>query len=562
MSKRSKRNQRKARSAPDSHGVQIIDSRGQIVAGSSYVPSYSYAYQTGDKWNGGFGQTNFLLTDYWTLRARSRQLFEENLYARGLIRRLVTNEINTGLHLEATPEEILLGLEEDALADWSENVENRFSIWADNPRLCDVNERLTWGQIQAEIRRTSLVSGDVLVVNRNDSRTLLPKIQLIDGGRVQQPLDVPQGGNKIVQGVEIDSLGRHVAFWVRQDDGTSKRLPAWGEKSGRRLAWLVYGCDKQLEDTRGKPLLSLVLQSLKEIDRYRDSVQLKATINAMLAMFIKRDEDKPGTALMTGGAVRRTTEAANGPAGVSQEQRRFAMMEQHPGIVMEQLQKGETPHGFQSNGTDEKFGDFEAAIMSVVAWGNGVPPEILTLSFNSNYSASQAAVNEFKLGMNVTRNDFGASACQPVYVEWLISEALSGKIRANGFLEAWRDPKQYDIFGAWTSASWLGQIKPAVDQSKLVAGYEQQCQAGFMTRDQASRELNGSKYSKNVQKLKRENAALAEANEPLKKIESLTKPSAQQNESANPNEDSINKEDPLDADSATRSRKATLRVIT
>jgi hypothetical protein len=54
---------------------------------------------TGDKFAGGFGATKVFTPDYWTLRQRSEQLFHENLYARGLIRRLVTNEINTGLTL-------------------------------------------------------------------------------------------------------------------------------------------------------------------------------------------------------------------------------------------------------------------------------------------------------------------------------------------------------------------------------------------------------------------------------------------------------------------------------
>ena len=37
---------------------------------------------------------------------------------------------------EATPEEILLDKDEDALNDWSELVETRFSIWGKEPKLC------------------------------------------------------------------------------------------------------------------------------------------------------------------------------------------------------------------------------------------------------------------------------------------------------------------------------------------------------------------------------------------------------------------------------------------
>ena len=225
---------------------------------------WRYSFDDGSKFAGGYGFTQLLLTDYWTLRARSSELFETNLYARGVVRRLITNEINVGLHLEATPEEAILGLEEDALAEWSETVENRFQLWCDRAPLCDQAELQTFGALQAQARLEALVAGDVLVTMRQDARTGLPRIQLVNGSKVQAPFGIElSGGNTIKHGVELDPTGRQVAYWVLQDDRTSKRLPAYGEKSGRRLAWLLYGTDKRLDDVRGKPLLALVLQSLK-----------------------------------------------------------------------------------------------------------------------------------------------------------------------------------------------------------------------------------------------------------------------------------------------------------
>lgn len=479
----------------------------------SNLPGYQPHWQTGDKFQGGFGETQLLTADYWTLRARSRQLFKTNLYARGLIRRLVNNEINTGLHLESVPEEKILGLEEDALAPWSEDVESRFELWGKDPWLCDHMEQQTFGGLQAQARMEALIEGDVLVVLKQHQVTQLPRVQLVCGGSVQTPMGYSlRPGHKIVHGVELDTMGRHTAYWVTQPDGTSKRLPAYGEKSGRRLAWLLYGTEKKLDEVRGEPILSLVLQSLREIDRYRDATQRKAVINSMLAMFIKKTEAKMGTRPITGGAVRRNAESPQeGGTGA----RRFHTAELIPGLVLDELQQGEEPHGFAPNGTDEKFGDFEDAIITAIAWAHEIPPEILKLSFGSNYSASQAAINEFKMYLNRVRTTFGDCFCHLVYVEWLIAQALQGKIRAQELIASWRDATQYDIFGAWTNSDWAGHIKPAVDLSKLVRGYNEMVAAGFITRDRASRELTGTKYSKNVQKLRIENEHLAEANKSL-----------------------------------------------
>jgi len=491
----------------------------QVPAALGQLSPFRYSFDDGSKFAGGYGWTQLLLTDYWTLRARSSELFETNLYARGIVRRLVTNEINVGLHLECTPEEAILGLEEDSLADWSETVENRFQLWCDRPELCDQAEQLTFGGLQAVARLEALVAGDVLVTLRQDPRTGLPRVQLVNGAKVQSPFGIElNSGNTIKHGVEIYPSGRQVAYWILQDDRTSKRLPAYGEKSGRRLAWLLYGTDKRLDDVRGKPLLSLILQSLKEIDRYRDSIQRKALVLSNLALFIKKNEDKAGTLPMMGGAVRRGAIAPDGTQGglPGKEIRSFNTAEHLPGLVIDELQHGEEPTAFKVDGTTENFGAFEEAIVQGIAWCLEIPPEILTLSFNSNYSASQAAINEFKMYLNKVRTWFGDGFCQRIYVEWLLAEVRAKKIdKAAGLLEAWRDWSKYDIFAAWISADWSGQIKPAVDLSKLVAGYDAMVASGFITRDRAAREISGSKYSKNVKKLRRENEQLAEANEPM-----------------------------------------------
>ena len=481
------------------------------------LPTARYSYWHGEKYPGGLGAVPFLIEDYWALRQRSAHLFKTNLYARGLIRRLVTNEINDGLHLEATPEASLLEPTEEALAEWAEEVEKRFILWGKDPRLCDHKELASFGALQATARMEALVAGDVLVVLRQDRRTGLPRVQLISGSAVQTPLgDRSRRANRIVEGVELDPSGRQVGYWITQRDGTSKSLPAYGEKSGRRIAWLLYGTDKRLDDVRGEPLLSLVVQSMREIDRYRDSTQRKAVINSMLAMFIEKTEEKMGTRPLTGGAVRRGTDSLIDDSGA---ERTFRVTEHIPGLVLDELQHGEVPRAFPANGTDEKFADFEAAIIHAVAWANEVPPEILQLAFSNNYSASQAAINEFKIYLNKVRTSFGEGFCQPVYVDWLLSQALSQRVQAPGLLEAWRDPLLYDVWGSWVSADWAGHIKPSTDIFKQARGYKMLLDEGLITRDRAARELTGTKYSQNAKKLRRENELLTEALEPVKALE-------------------------------------------
>jgi len=182
---------------------------------------------------------------------------------------------------------------------------------------------------------------------------------------------------------------------------------------------------------------------------------------------------------------------------------------------MQELQVGEEPVLLGGQGTDINFAVFEAAIVSAIAWALEIPPEIMTLAFSNNYSASQAALNEFKIFLNKERTNDGKNVDQKIYVEWFIASALTGKISAPGFLAAWRDPQQYDIFGAWISADWAGAIKPTTDMLKQAKGYEKLLELGLITRDRAAKETTGMKYSKVVKKLTRENEELASSREPL-----------------------------------------------
>ena len=470
----------------------------------------------GDKYIGGFGPTEEQVIDYWTLRARSAQLYNENLYARGLIRRLITNEINTGLTPETEPNELVLGLEEGSLNKWTEEVESRFGIWAKEPRACDFKKANTFGAIQRIARAEALVCGDVLVISRQSPVTKQPAVQLITGNKVMTPFQMGKNklakDHKIKHGVETDKFGRQVAYWIRQDDSSSKRIPAYGEKSKRRIAWLVYGTDKRMDDVRGTPLLSLVLQSLKEIDRYRDSVQRKAVMNAVLAMFIKKTEDKMSTLPGQGGATRKDNVTVQDSDGKTRDMK---FVNHIPGLVMEELEVGEEPVGFHNQGTDEKFGEFEEAIIQAVAWANETPPEILRLAFSNNYSASQAAINEFKIYINKVWSEWGETFCTPIYIEWLISQVLLSKIKANGLLEAWRDTLKLDEFGAWIQVQWYGSIKPSTDMLKQAKGSILLVKEGWSNNARESRILTGTKFSQNMKRITQENEAKARAALPI-----------------------------------------------
>lgn len=470
----------------------------------------------GDKYPGSLPDLKILDLDYFALRTRSEEVFETNLYGRGIIRRLLTNVVNTGLTLEATPSGPLIGLSGDELNEWSESIETTFQIWANNKLLCDHYREQTYAQIQYDAYQSALVSGDVLWVLR-ENEIGLPAVQLIDGAFVQTPLDIPKGVN-ILNGVEYDAKNRIVAYWITQEtkieeDQKVVRLSAFGKRSGRRLAWLQFGTDKRLGSNRGTPLFTILLQSLSELDKYKDAELRAAVINASVAMTVTKDLGAGlGSAPLSGGAVQRGDVSTTGP---SNEARKFSLASMIPGFTAEELAPGELIVSHNTSRPNVNFKTFETAIVDAMAWAIEVPPSIMRLAFSSNYSASRGEVNEMIMFLDRVRGDIASQSLKYVYEAWLVDSALQRRVTAPGLLDAWRDSAKYELYGAWVGSCWRSAIKPSVDLLKETNGYIAQLKEGLITHEKAARELNGSNFYLNVARLKVENKRLAEANQPI-----------------------------------------------
>ena len=106
----------------------------------------------------------------------------------------------------------------------------------------------------------------------------------------------------------------------------------------------------------------------------------------------------------------------------------------------------------------------------------------------------------------------------------ILSEVLLQKISAPGLLESWRNPEKYDIFGAWTSLEWYGSIKPSTDMLKQAKGSKMLVQEGWSTNAREARITTGTKFSKNIKRLKRENQLKVEALTPIAEFESKFAP--------------------------------------
>jgi len=511
-----------------------------VMAESNYFDAIHYLY-TGEKFPGGLGMDkNYEVVNLRELQRHSLNLWRANPIANMIFNRLETKVINDGLNPDALPEAKILGFTEDDefLRTWSESVESFIRLYALIPEVVDEAMRDNLYEKQRQAYSTAKLSGDCLRITRIDPVTRLPRIQLIDGYNISTPLNMirginPNTGNDVIDGVEINSRGIEVGYWVRAKAFNPNLvysiegmdyvfIPAFGPNSGRRVANLVFGSRMRVNEYRGMPLLGCSIQMLKQIDTTLDNSQLAMALDNQLVLSVVTDSNAPRDAsdILKQGPLRRMASNEQTVTNTTADgtQRVVEFKQLGPGLMIEGLKPGQK---IESHNTRHPNPDVTKAVMAGVHISGaaaGVPPEILMLMFNNNFSASRQAVNEFDAIRRKEHSQFNPTFNEPVYRDIVIGLDLTGKLVTPSLFDAMRRNDHLTV-QAWMNANWSSTAELSVDMLKHVNTFEKAFENGLTDRDAISLKYFGVRHEKVVARLKRQNVALADAIRPIKELE-------------------------------------------
>lgn len=456
----------------------------------------------------------------YTLRQRSRIAFQTMPIATAALKRQRTNIVGSGLWLKSTIDRDTLGMTKEQAEAWQRHTQAEFELWAGRKQACDATGMNNFYAMQQLVVLSWPMSGDVFALfKRKDPTPLMPyslRLHLLEADRVRTPTanggnllaanqtkGKSENGNIIYDGVEVDKSGAVVAYhiantWPYQYDGTPTefvRVEAYGKDTG--LPNILHIMDSERpEQYRGVPYLAQVIEPILQMRRYTEAEIMAALVQSFFTAFVKTEAGASELPINEVGG------GENGAPSVSKDPNEYEM---GPGTTVF-LEPGEEVTGLQPTHPNTGFDVFIRALCEQVGAALEIPADLLLMSFNSSYSASRAALLEAWKSFKMRREWLADDFCRPVYEVWLTEAVARGRIIAPGFLT---DPL---IRQAYLGSEWIGPSQGQLDPTKEVTAAVTAIEHGLSTHEAEAIKLNGSEFSRNVDKLATENERLREAN--------------------------------------------------
>lgn len=352
------------------------------------------------------------------LRAWARDMVRNNAYAWGVVDTIVSSVVGCGIKAQSTYE-----------TPEGEDVEDvndvRDKLWAEWCEVCDVNGLYTFEELQAAVQREIVEAGEVLVriirtpdtVYRGILRPVPLALEVIEADRLAGDKDTyaarlsADNGNRIIRGVEVDDLGKPVAYWIYKDHPlqpyaftrTPERIPA-------NEIMHLFRRDR-VGQTRGVTWFAPALSWIRDLGTYVDNELQASAVASCFTVAIKSHTPVGNLFDPDGGTG---TDAAG-------NRQRYV----EPGMIME-LAPGEDVVGLNPGRPNAGAEPWIQLILRGIAVGTGLSYEVVARDYSqTSYSSSRTSQLEDRRRFRCWQQYLIRHLCQPVWDAFCDAAAIS-----------------------------------------------------------------------------------------------------------------------------------------
>jgi len=369
---------------------------------------------------------------------------------------------------------------------------------------------MTGPEIERMVERMRERDGDVGISLLKNGQ-----IQVIPGDWIATPYD-KMSDMSIVDGCEINEVGRIIKFWIRNrplDQTNTFRVDTKGTPiDARNFIFLKEA--KDIDEVRGQPVFSALLELFSHMDNYVESVIVASRIAACFGVLIR--EAPASGAWMSGG-----------PRGLTSQGDSVAQLNLEPGMI-KRLGPNDEVTQLKPEQPNQTFDSMMRTLVRFAGMELAIPLELTLLDFSGvNYSSSRSLMNTAKRSANARYTPNAKKFLSRVY-RWKVSKWVKdGEIPQPKDEKFWEhslcpDPHQY------------------VDIVKEIEGEIMQHQSMLKTRTQTARE-HGRDFA-NIAKIMQTESSIIKETGLEDYIQQIKEPNkAKANENKNTQKDTSSK---------------------
>lgn len=445
------------------------------------------------------------------LASRARILDMSSPVARAAIQCLTQGVIGSGLRYSPLPTSQYF----ENYSELTDILSERLDLMS-NLHLLDSAGRLTFGELQSALFRNFILSGDAFLIRKRtgkqsswrliEERTCFtpPWMNMDETGALARTED----GHIVVDGIELSKSLRPIAYWFTftPDKCETKdewvRIPAFDRK-GLPIVLHTAMIDRG-DQYRGLPLLGPLIETLWTTLCYAQAETQGALIEAAHSFFITSDAINPtldplvaiSQAALDKPLVPDAEQTKEEDAQYTLDPLGFGGLENSwfggairrsqyvsPGTSV-RLKPGEKIEYPPSNRPNSYYGAFIEVQAKLVGAATRIPYEVLLQSFESSYSASRAALGQFKQTCEAYKTRFVESVMKPIFTTFCVGaladmgvpdDEIQDKARTLGMISVWNN-RERPIH---------------IDETKELAFWLDAYKAGLITKNEVAQAMFG-----------------------------------------------------------------------
>lgn len=449
--------------------------------------------------------------------ARSRDILRNDGYVASGRSIHQDNIVGALYRCNAKPDWKILGLDEKWAEEFQEEVENKFTLWAESEmNWPDASRYNTLTGLVRLAVGTYLSSGEVLATAewlRDAPRPFSTAIQMVEVDRLSNPYNRPNDVN-LRGGVERNDYGAPTAYHIRMAHPSDYSNPdAYIHKRVRiRKPWgriqVVHIIERTRPDqTRGISELVSALSEIKSTKAFRKIVLQNAVVNATYAATLESELPSDAAFAAIGQNM---TENITGYAGAY-----LNSVNQYAGSKAMSIDGVKIPHLFPGTklnlrpaGSGGPLGsDFENSLIRYIAANLGIGFEQLSRDYSkSNYSSIKASMTETWKFMQSRKRMVADRFASHIYRLWLEEAINKGMIDSlpRNASEMFYDGLNSEAFSA---CEWIGASRGQVDELKETQAAVMRLRYGLSTYEDEYSRL-GKDWRKKFAQIERERKEL------------------------------------------------------